>query len=499
MGQRCEIEAHSRLTRWLKKEVTPLPRKDFIFIPVHHKHQHWSLAVVVCPWRALNPTQKSGGEKAVRSAAVNVKCKPEANRSVRDFQLSFSPGMHAQQAGVERPVSSALAEKVAPSPIVQHQAVELPTPLKTQGPHTHRGCRAKARLFYVDSMGLRSVFDRSRGRLKRFLRHEFEHRCGGEMNCGQEVELCTESCCWHDGVSCTLHTPRQQNGYDCGVFVVEYVYFLTRNLNAIETLLLGPSRDFQPQQRSSRDQTPDSTASFVPHNWFVHPGTRVEAVNHGKLLEATLGFYCHCMDVGIPKEMPRVVSSALGLASSLNVHSAEFGQMNTAMHGSAAADVSRQQELRQQAGTPQSPLNTSLAGASFVTRTLTPPPVELVCRSMIPPDAPQLHDQNGLVGDFWRAKDESTTSKLSSAQPESMRHWKAALALQGPLWGPLAPSVSKRRSAHTKWFSQDRVTERRSQLHKMLLFMRQNVLWQEDPKLVAHLKSLFLDIERPCH
>lgn len=171
MGQRCEIEAHSRLTRWLKKEVTPLPRKDFIFIPVHHKHQHWSLAVVVCPWRALNPTQKSGGEKAVRSAAVTVKCKPEANRSVRNFQLSFSPGMHAQQAGVERPVSSALAEKLAPPPVVQHQAVELPTPLKTQGPHTHRGCRAKARLFYVDSMGLRSVFDRSRGRLKRFLRH----------------------------------------------------------------------------------------------------------------------------------------------------------------------------------------------------------------------------------------------------------------------------------------------------------------------------------------
>ncbi|KAL8429836.1 hypothetical protein ACSSS7_006284 [Eimeria intestinalis] len=54
MAQICEVEGHSRLTRWLKKELTPLPKKDFIFIPVHHKDQHWSLAVVVYPWRALN-------------------------------------------------------------------------------------------------------------------------------------------------------------------------------------------------------------------------------------------------------------------------------------------------------------------------------------------------------------------------------------------------------------------------------------------------------------
>ncbi|CDJ47490.1 ulp1 protease family, C-terminal catalytic domain-containing protein, putative [Eimeria brunetti] len=483
MEQKCEMEAHTRLTRWLKKEVTPLPKKDFIFIPVHHKHQHWSLAVVAYPWRALNPSKPNAEGGIVRTASEKSVCKRESSKPVDGIQPPYQLDVPVHQAGVKGPLRSPTLGRTASFLIEKCGEVDLgitQASLKTSGQHAQKPSPQKARLFHVDSMGLRSVFDRCRGRLKRFLRREFEHRCGGELKSGEKVELCTDSCCWHDGHSCTLHTPRQQNGYDCGVFVVEYVFFLTRNLSAIETLLVGPSRDCLTQQRYARQPAagPFTSSSY---GCLGRVDTPVETRCQGKLLEAALGFHCHCMEAGIPAQMPSGAGSTYGLTYNLKARLAELRQAHAALFGSSRGVISRQRELELHSGTPPTPISASQGEGA--TEELTPQPVEKIRCPVRPHEAPGLHERQDLTGVI--------------RQPDIRRSTdgRAASKQQCPMWGPLPLHISKRRSSHTKWFSQDRVTERRSQLHKMLLFMRQNIRWREDPKLIAHLKSLFLNID----
>ncbi|CDJ36053.1 ulp1 protease family, C-terminal catalytic domain-containing protein, putative [Eimeria mitis] len=481
MEQRCEMEAHTRLTRWLKKELTPLPKKDFIFIPVHHKHQHWSLAVVVYPWRAINPSQTNAEGGTVRTAENSVS-KPEISKPLDDVQQLYPLDMPTHQPGINGSPKSLAIGRVAPSLTAKCRGVDVAhasASLKASGQHAQKPSRQKARLFHVDSMGLRSVFDRCRGRLKRFLRQEFEHRCAGELKSGERVELCTDSCCWHDGHSCTLHTPRQQNGYDCGVFVIEYVYFLTRNLNAIETLLVGPSRDCQLQQRYAQQP---AAGSITPSTYgcLGRVDATVETKRQGKLLEAALGFHCPCMEAALPSQLPIGAGSAFGLPYNLKARLAELRQAHAALFGSSNTLISRQRELQLQASVQPTPPGASQGnGAS---QEFTPQPAEKTRFSMRPREAPGLHGRQDLTAVIQLPDTHITDGRAASKQ-------------QCPAWGPLPLCISKRRSSHTKWFSQNRVTERRSQLHKMLLFMRQNMYWREDPKLIAHLKSVFLSID----
>ncbi|CDI75043.1 ulp1 protease family, C-terminal catalytic domain-containing protein, putative [Eimeria praecox] len=449
MEQRCEMEAHTRLTRWLKKEVTPLPKKDFIFIPVHHKHQHWSLAVVVYPWRALNPSQTNAENGTVGKPEKSV-CKHEISKPVGDVQELYPLDVPAHQAGIKGSPRSSSVGKVTPFLIGKCRGVDVghePASLKASGPHSQKPPREKARLFHVDSMGLRSVFDRCRGRLKRFLRQEFEHRCGGELKSGERVELCTDSCCWHDGHSCTLHTPRQQNGYDCGVFVVEYVYFLTRNLNAIETLLVGPSRDCQSQPRYPEQPSAGSIRSST-FGCLGRVDTPVEGRSQGKLLQAALGFHCPCMETGFPAQMPTgagsAFGSAFGLHSSLKARLSELRQAHAALFGSSSTMISRQRELPLQAGAPPAPLSVSHGEDS--TRELTPQRVDKIRCPVKPREVSGLHGR----------PDSTEVIRLPDSH---LSDGRAASKQQCPLWGPLPLCISKRRSSHTKWFSQDRAVE----------------------------------------
>lgn len=178
MGETCEVEGHSRLTRWLKKELTPLPQKDFIFIPVHHKHQHWSLAVIVNPWRAINRTLEKTTDSLRPDAEVAV-----SKQDTDDQQHGVLPSIpvvvrpdSSHVDGYVRRASTAgyLHRSVTKRRLGQNAGTSDVS--QTSGaPHAHRGLQPKARMFHVDSMGLRSVFDRCRGRLKRFLRRVRKH------------------------------------------------------------------------------------------------------------------------------------------------------------------------------------------------------------------------------------------------------------------------------------------------------------------------------------
>lgn len=175
MGQKCEVEGHSRLTRWLKKELAPLPTKDFIFIPVHHKHQHWSLAVLVYPWRAVNLIAESPGHHALGQGAGPTL--PNQNTDEQGLGGLLSNGHLAARSvpslakkAPDRIPSVSEMTYSATKRRVGQEAAKPNVSGKAGGPHSHKDIRSKARMFHVDSMGLRSVFDCCRGRLKRFLR-----------------------------------------------------------------------------------------------------------------------------------------------------------------------------------------------------------------------------------------------------------------------------------------------------------------------------------------
>lgn len=273
---------------------------------------------------------------------------------------------------------------------------------------------------------------------------EFEHRCGGELKSGVKVELCTDSCCWHDGHSCTLHTPRQQNGYDCGVFVVEYVYFLTRNLSAIETLLVGPSRDCHSQHRNVKQPTVGTTTPST-YGCLAHVNAPVEARSQGKLLKAALGFHCPCMEAGLTAQMRANTQAVCGLHSNLKARLAELRQAHAALFGSSKTSFSRQRDLRVQAGSPTTP--PSVSQGNGATHELTPQPVEKISCSAAPHKVPGLQHRQHFPDAIRVQNSDFTDGRASQTQ-------------QCPVWGPLPLCASKRRSSHNKWFSQERVTQR---------------------------------------
>ncbi|KAL8453146.1 hypothetical protein Emed_001016 [Eimeria media] len=504
MAQICEVEGHSRLTRWLKKELTPLPRKDFIFIPVHHKDQHWSLAVVVYPWRALNCIS----EKADNSLKQPSKAE-RSDQALNESRLTNSLMSRPPLAAHYTERDAGKAQCYATSAAKRRGGLEAggangSGSLPCRGPHAHRGSQPRARMFHVDSMGLRSVFDRCRGRLKRFLMREFEYRCEGKLKSGERAELCTESCCWQDGLSCTLHTPRQQNGYDCGVFVVEYVHFLTRNLNAIELLLSGPTRDVQPYERgftSLSSSSPSGSFARHPalHGRSIKSEVHSENDAHRGRLESVLGFSCPCMAVGVAVDPNAQNTYSSSLPSDLKLRLNKVKGTNVTNMGTVSADrLQQQQHLQPKPCHPTNALtqrgSVSLQKVEPVHPSLMPyasiAAEEKCARTEAPSQSCSVPTRLQLHGAKTPAEAASSEASVAAGiKTEPARH------SSHPPWGPLPYSFCKRRSAHTKWFSQDRVTQRRSQLLKMLLFMRENALWREDPKLIAHLKSLFLGVE----
>ncbi|KAL8439921.1 hypothetical protein Efla_004846 [Eimeria flavescens] len=495
MAQPSEAEVHSRLTRWLKKELTPLPRKDFIFIPVHHKDQHWSLAVVVYPWRAVN---SSAGKVPglMKKASGTPVCEKEDRASVRDALLKSPANGPSLPAGVEKARCCAIpAAKLRMS--LESGRANVPGPVPSGGPHAHRASSPKAQMFHVDSMGLRAVFDGCRGRLKNFLRREFEYRCGGTLGDGESAELCTESCCWQDGNSCALHTPRQQNGYDCGVFVVEYVHFLTRNLNAIELLLSGPIREAQPCERR-----PPSISNFSGSHNHQKPASghlekgevQTKPASHVARLERVLGFSCPCMAVGPPTQAPSGNSIPTNLASDVKRRLAELRLAKASMATTTAAQLALPQHLQRprfHSLAPSQRGNFLFRSTEFTHQLATPPAAISVGKKFIPKVPPV--QATAAEMHLAEASHEAACQEVAAAPSSGTKPLTPHSSC--PAWGPLPLSFSKRRSAHTKWFSQVQVTQRRLQLHKMLLLMRQNSLWHEDPRLVAHMKSLFLGVE----
>lgn len=289
----------------------------------------------------------------------------------------------------------------------------------------------------------------------RFLQ-EFEYRCAGVLKSSESAAFCTESCCWQDALSCTLHTPRQQNGYDCGVFVVEYVYFLTQNLNAIETLLCGPSRDAQAHHRVSSysPRTPVATGAMAPEGRHGDIGLQPESDGSSRLLETTLGFRCPCMTVKGPTAGTKGASWAPVVPSHLKARLTELKHAKAAILGTAAAEGSAQQLLYQQPFLHPSPRDGKGAFGQLPLRNFTAEKEPALTQAPRPAAVPSTALQIPLV-----EASPVGGCRESTAIPSS-RTLPTVSVTSCPPWGPLPHSFSKRRSAHAKWFSQDRVTRR---------------------------------------
>lgn len=298
---------------------------------------------------------------------------------------------------------------------------------------------------------------------------EFEHRCEGRLKNGDRAEFCTESCCWQDGVSCSLHTPRQQNGYDCGVFVVEYVHFLAQNLNSIETILSGPTRDSQPNEHFStypyligRAKSPYTAA----RGSSGCTGVKTEPTCEGQQLERVLGFKCPCMAVESPVksfEGPEIMSAW---------HFDVKARLAYLRRVKAAASLPAARELDAQKQPTLLPCvsvsgphgedvasTASQLGETVLISNATPvgvfPTKEEQCvtepcrHATLLSTKLQFCSVDTSIAGVPRATAEPRKKEIEPLPQSSC-----------PSWGPLPHSFSKRRSAHTKWFSQDRVTKR---------------------------------------
>lgn len=176
LKEKSDAEAHRRLTRWLRKEPVPLPERDLILIPIHHKYQHWSLAVVVCPWRAVHATSQkvrispalTSGDQVSQNGVVQPSF--PLKRSFAESKALPSPSVQHRRKRLNCDRSSVFSPGVgALSQIRPARRVDC-RQRRPAGPHALTPPQQKAALFHVDSMGLRSIFDRNRSRLKQFIK-----------------------------------------------------------------------------------------------------------------------------------------------------------------------------------------------------------------------------------------------------------------------------------------------------------------------------------------
>lgn len=81
----------------------------------------------------------------------------------------------------------------------------------------------KASIIYLDSLGISKLDERIFKMLKNYLHHEFENKCKELRRNGFEY-ICNDTA-W-ESVGGSRYTPLQQNGHDCGVYVIEYINHL---------------------------------------------------------------------------------------------------------------------------------------------------------------------------------------------------------------------------------------------------------------------------------
>ena len=164
-----------------------------------------------------------------------------------------------------------------------------------------------------------------------------------------------------------------------------------------------------------------------------------------------------------PSDSLMDATSASAVSSSLKSRIAELRRAHAAVLRSAAAGAASGEDLQAQVchrtappvGCQSDSAGLSLAPvltARAIERTHMPLGVTDVSNA---PERPALKDASPQKG----AAVPSEAVKISAEQTLA-EYTSAAPTTLCPVWGPPPHFVSKRRSSHTKWFSQARVTQR---------------------------------------
>lgn len=246
---------------------------------------------------------------------------------------------------------------------------------------------------------------------------------------------------------------------------MEYVHFLTRNLDAIETLLSGPSRNPQPHDRLSCSSRADR--ALGAHK-SVHGNTRVEPGSQGRLLETMLGFSCPCMAV----ESSTRASTGGDLSAVHIGNKARLAQLKAAkakLVGPAALEVSTQQQPPLLCCVPT--IGHQTEAVATMGAVITQPMEQERIASIGPYAVTNAQGNRAMTTERLRQAGVLTARLNTPSAGVSVKEGcgdaadgpkttTLPSAASCPPWGPLPHSFSKRRSVHTKWFSQDRVTQR---------------------------------------
>nr|PVC53724.1 ubiquitin-like protease [Theileria orientalis] len=111
----------------------------------------------------------------------------------------------------------------------------------------------KASIIHLDSLGTKEVDENMCNLLKNYLYEEFDNRCKELKEKGFEFML--DQNCW-DSVWPPRGVPLQNNGYDCGIYLIEYIIYLVLNENVFSQIIpkyyeqFNASKVFEPSRSS---------------------------------------------------------------------------------------------------------------------------------------------------------------------------------------------------------------------------------------------------------
>ncbi|KYK62965.1 Ulp1 protease family, C-terminal catalytic domain-containing protein [Toxoplasma gondii TgCatPRC2] len=148
----------------------------------------------------------------------------------------------------------------------------------------------KALLIHLDSLRVSRrarLFGRDQGeQVKNFLKNEFAAKCGFAVPRG--ASYCTGPCCWGLGVPQFKAIPQQENGFDCGLFVISFVLHLVLHPEAFEALLCRAEskHHFSPLPRGTRRSSVYAPGKAAPGACSGPVGSAAKGEAHADSREA---------------------------------------------------------------------------------------------------------------------------------------------------------------------------------------------------------------------
>ncbi|SIO73347.1 sentrin-specific protease 2, putative (SENP2) [Babesia microti strain RI] len=252
-------EAYNDTRRWLKNAKRPMPYKKYIFVPVNLHGTHWSLAIVCHPYKAIRHLQQAhamidSDKEACGGPAAPVACFDFEGAEIPspDGPTYLCPDTISDLTS-EYDIQCSKRHKSWCYNYFRHKTFENDLPgdcisvnsddepyHAVHKQHTHQLKKIeKAAMIYLDSLEGSYLNSKTLMQLRDHLYYEFQSR--RKEFAMDQFDFCRSKHFWQ--YTHIVDIPKQQNGYDCGIFLLEYIIYLALNPQVIELQLLSPSQD----------------------------------------------------------------------------------------------------------------------------------------------------------------------------------------------------------------------------------------------------------------